>query len=172
MKRLDLRKDFNDVYAYVVERLRSFDPESNEGPGQAGPVTRIDVGFGLYQSGWVCLVFDTRPDAEPDGEWNEYIEETVLERPHWAQAIDAIEAGPLALVLPDGTQRELPDGASGELVTAISDMLRAVLLKTRADGVFVGLPRAARCELGVEEQDGSYGWPAYEEREQDNLASP
>jgi hypothetical protein len=45
-----------------------------------------------------------------------------------------------------------------------------VLLKARADGVFAGLPKTARCELGVEEQEGTYGWPAYEERGRDNLA--
>jgi hypothetical protein len=170
MKRLDLRKDFADVYAFVADRVRSFDPATNDGPGEAGPVTRIDVGFGLYQSGWVCLVFDTRPDAEPDGEWNEYIEETVLERPSWAKACEAVEAGALVLILPDGTRQELPAEATDQLVAALGGMLRGVLLKARADGVFARLPKTARCELGVEEQDGSYGWPAYEERGQDNLA--
>jgi hypothetical protein len=170
MKRLDLRKDFSDVYALVRDRVRSFDPATNEGPGEGSLVTRIDIGFGLYYSGWACLVFDTRPDAEPDGEWNEYIEETVLERPRWARACEVVEAEPLALVLPDGTRRELPAGATGQLVTAIGDMLRGVLFKARADGVFGGLPKAPRCELGVEEQDGNYGWPVYEERGRDNLA--
>jgi hypothetical protein len=170
MKRLDLRKDFADVYAFIADRVRSFDPAANDGPGEGGPVTRIDLGFGLYQSGWVCLVFDTRPDAEPDGEWNEYIEETVLERPRWAKACNAVEEGPLTLILPDGTRRELPAGATEQLVTALGDMLRAVLLKARADGVFAGLSKAARCELGVEEQDGDYGRPDYEKRGRDNLA--
>jgi hypothetical protein len=172
MKRLDLRRDFADIYAFVADRVRSFDPATNDGPGEVGPITRIDVGFGLYQSGWVCLVFDTRPGAEPDGEWNEYIEETVLERPRWAKAYDAVEAGPLALVLPNGTRRELPVGATDQLVAALGDMLRGALLKARADGVFAGLPKAAHCELGVEEQEGSYGWPAYEERGKENLAGP
>src|SRR5262249_39221408 len=134
------------------------------------PVTRVDVGFGLYESGWVCVVFDTRPDAEPDGEWNEYIEETALERPRWAKACEAVEEEPLSVVLPDGTRQELPTGAKGQLVAALGDRLRAVLLKARADGVFAGLPKAGRCELGVEEQEGSYGWPAYEERGEGNLA--
>jgi hypothetical protein len=169
MKRLDLRKDFTDIYAFVADRVRSFDPATNHGPGEGDPVTRIDVGFGLYQSGWVCLVFDTRPDAEPDGEWNEYLEETVLERPLWAKACEAVEAKPLVVILPDNNRRELPVGATSQLVTALGDMLRAVLLKARADGVFAGLPKETRCELGVEEQEGSYGWPTYEERGQNNL---
>jgi hypothetical protein len=170
MRRLDLRKDFAEVYTFVSERVRSFDSATNDGPGEAGPVTRIDIGFGLYQSGWVALVFDTRPDPEPDGEWNEHIDGNDLERPRWPKACDAVEKGPLSLILPDGTRRELPAGASGQLVTALGDMLRGVLLKVRADGVFASLPKAARCELGVEEQDGSYGWPVYESRGTDNLA--
>jgi hypothetical protein len=175
MKRLDLRKDFADVYDFVSERVRSFDPAINDGPaeespGEGGPVSRIDFGFGLYhESGWVCLVFDTRADPEPDGEWTMHIEGNDLERPRWVKACEAVEEGPLALVLPDGTQRELPAGAMDQLVAAIGDMLRAVLLKARADGLFTVLPKTDRCELGVEEQEGSYGWPEYESRGVDNL---
>jgi hypothetical protein len=150
--------------------VKSFDPASNHGPGKGKRVSRVDVGFGVCESGWVCLVFDTRRNGEPDGEWNEYIEDTVLERPRWAKACEALEAGPLALVLPDGTRRELVAGDTDLLVTALGDTLRAVLLKARDDGVFAALPKASRCELGVEEQDGSYGWPAYESRGTDNLA--
>jgi hypothetical protein len=172
MKRLDLRKDFAEVYAFVAGRARAFDPAANPGPGKGKRVSRIDVGFGLYQSGWACLVFDTRRNPEPDGEWNEYIEDTVLERPKWATACEAVEAGPLTLILPDGARRELATGNTGPLVAALGDMLRAVLLKARDDGVFAALPKAPRCELGVEEQDGSYGWPEYELRQTDNLAEP
>ena len=32
MKRLDLRKDFAEVYAFVSERVRSFDLATNDGP--------------------------------------------------------------------------------------------------------------------------------------------
>jgi hypothetical protein len=172
MKRLDLRKDFTEVYSFVADRVKSFDPAANPGPGRGQRVSRIDVGFGVYESGWVCLVFDTRRSPEPDGEWNEYIEETVLERPRWARACAAVEIGPLTLVLPDGGRRALAGGDTQSLVTALGDLLRAVLLKARDDGLFAVLPKAPRCELGVEEQEGSYGWPAYELRRTDNLVEP
>jgi hypothetical protein len=172
MKRLDLRKDFTEVAAFIAARARAFDPAANPGPGKGRRVSRIDIGFGLFQSGWVCLVFDTRRNPEPDGEWNEYIEDTVLERPKWATACEAVEAGPLTLVLPGGARRDLAAGDTGSLVAALGGTLRAVLLQARDDGVFATLPRTARCELGVEEQDGSYGWPAYEARRTDNLAGP
>src|SRR5262249_21175148 len=60
VKRLDLRKDFADVYGFVSRRVRSFDPATNDGPGKGKRVSRIDIGFGLYHNdGWICLVFDT-----------------------------------------------------------------------------------------------------------------
>ena len=170
MKRLDLRKDFAEVSAFVAERVKAFDRAANPGPGKGKRVSRIDVGFGVDYGGWVCLVFDTRRNPEPDGEWNEYIEETVLERPKWGKADDAVADGPLTVILPDGTRRELAAGDGGGLVTAIGDMLRAVLLQARDGAVFAALAKAPRCELGVEEQDGNYGWPAYESRRTDNLA--
>ena len=73
MTKLDFQKDFNDVYAYIVRRVTTFDPLTNKGPGDSGPITQIDAGFGFEQSGWVALVFDRRSDAEPDGEWNNCI---------------------------------------------------------------------------------------------------
>ena len=170
MKRLDLRKDFAKFYEFVAQRVRSFNPKTNEGPGKGKRVSRIDVGFGLYQSGWACLVFDTRRNPEPDGEWNMHIDETVLERPRWAKACDAVDEGPLHVILPDGTRLQFPAGSTGQLVAAIGDMLRAALLKARDDGLLSALPKAPRCELGVEEQDGTYGWPTYAERRQNNLA--
>ncbi|WP_165068872.1 hypothetical protein [Paludisphaera rhizosphaerae] len=171
MERLDLRQDFSDVYAFVADRVKSFDPEANPGPGEGKRVSRIDVGFGLYDSGWMCLVFDTRRDPEPDGDWNEFIEDTVLERPEWARTYEVVEAGgTLALILPDGTPRELSSGDTASLVAVLGDMLRGVLLKARKDGIFAALPKASNCELGVEEQEGSYGWPEYERRGAENLA--
>lgn len=163
-KRLDLSKDFAAVYAYLAKRVKAFDPAANDGPGDGGPVTRIDFGFGYDQDGWVALVFDTRRDAEPDGEWNEHIEGNDVPRPRWPAACEAIEEEPLTLTLPDGTKRELPAGAAGALATALGDMLRDVLLKARADGLFAGLRKSKKCELGVEEQNGEYGWPTAKER--------
>jgi hypothetical protein len=118
----------------------------------------------------VCLVFDTRADPEPDGEWTMHIEGNDLGRPHWSEACDSSIESPLALLMPDGTRRELEADSPGQLATAIGEMLRGVLLKACDDGVFADLPKAARCELGVEEQEGDYGWPEYESRGADNLA--
>lgn len=166
--RLDLRRDFAEVYSYVADRVRKFDPASNNGPGDPGPVKMIEVGFEYAQAGWVVIVFDTRPDAEPDGEWNSHIEGNELERPHWEEACEANEDAPITLVQLDGTETVLPE--CSELAEPLGELLKAVLLKARADGVFAVLPKAANCELGVEHHDGAYAWPVYEARGQENLA--
>jgi hypothetical protein len=170
MKRLDLRKDFADIYRFISERVAFFDPATNDGPGKGKRVTRIDLGYQFDQAGWVALVFDTRRDAEPDGQWNAHIVENWLERPKWLAASEANEDEPVLFVMPDGTKREIPPEGYGEFATILGDLLKGILLKARSDGVFAGLPKASRCELGVEEHDGNYGWPVYEERGRDNFA--
>ena len=170
MKRLDLRKDFADIYRFVSGRVASFDPATNDGPGKGKRVKRIDLGYQFDQAGWVALVFDTRRDAEPDGQWNAHISGNWLERPKWRAASEANQDEPVLFLMPDGTRHEVPPESYGEFATALGDLLKGVLVKARADGVFVGLPKSTRCELGVEEHDGNYAWPVHEARGQDNLA--
>ncbi len=167
---LDLQKDSADIHAYVVERVSSFNPKTNKGPGGPGPITRVDVGFDFEQGGWVALIFDTRPGAEPDGEWNGSIEGNSLALPHWPAAVEVNEAKTLKVVLPHGVERKLRAGSSETLAKLLGEMLKGVLLKARDEGVFERLPKATRCELGVEEQNGAYGWPVYKARGKENLA--
>jgi hypothetical protein len=165
--RLDLRRDFADIYAYLADRVRGFDPATNDGPGDPGPVKMIEIGFECAQDGWVVVVFDTRPDAEPDGEWTMHSEGAELERPHWLEADEANTDDEITLVRWDGTEAVLPPGT--ELAEPLGEMLKAVLFKARADGLFAGLPKAAGCEMGVEHLEGGYGWPDYEDRGKENL---
>jgi hypothetical protein len=172
MKRLDLRKDFADIYRYISRRVESFDSANNDGPGQGTHVTQINLGYQYDQAGWVALVFDTRPDAEPDGQWNAHIVGNWLQRPKWLSAAEANEDQSVMLIMPDGSQHEIPPESDEEFATILGELLKSVLLKARSDGVFASLPRSPRCELGVEEHDGRFGWPIDEERGQKNLAEP
>ena len=52
----------------------------------------------------------------------------------------------------------------------IGDALKHVLITARDKGVFKPLLKMERCELGVENLEGYYGWPAYEKRGRENLA--
>ena len=90
--------------------------------------------------------------------------------PHWPVACNVNANKTVKLVLPGAVERKLPSGSCGALAEVLGELLKGVLLKARGDGVFEGLPRAEQCQLGVEEHDGRYGWPAYEARGQDNLA--
>ncbi len=170
--KLDLRKDFDDIYAYVVRRAQNFDPSKNAGPGEANsPIAMIDLCFECAQAGWVALVFDTRPNAKPDGEWTNYIDENLFERPHWLEAIETLEAKSVDVVLSDGKQRKIsPDTDFDEFVGLFGELLKGVLLKARADGVFKSLPKAVPCHMGVEELEGHFGWPEYENRGKEDLA--
>jgi hypothetical protein len=166
-----LRRDFADIYAHLADRVRGFDPAGGNVLGGPGPVKIVEVGFEYSQAGWVVVAFDTRPDAEPDGEWTHLItEENMFERPHWLEAGEANMEGPITVVQLGGNEAVLPSGT--ELAEVLGEVLKAVVLKARADDVFATLPKAAGCELGVEHFSGAYGWPVYEERGQDNLAEP
>jgi hypothetical protein len=174
---LDLRRDFTEVSDYVAQRVRAFDPARNRGPGKGGPVKRVDIGYESDQAGWVAVVFDTRPDAEPDGRWTMYIPENKLERPHWLVANEVLREDDLTVLLPGGSRVEIPAvGQWGDryeqLATVLGQLLKAVLFQARANGVFAALQKAAGCELGVEHFNGAYGWPQYEARGEDNLAEP
>ena len=81
--RLDLRRDFTDISAYLAKRVREFDPAGSNVLGDPGPVKLVEVGFEYSQAGWLVVVFDTRTEAEPDGEWTSLIDGNKLERPHW-----------------------------------------------------------------------------------------
>ena len=35
--KLDLRRDFAEIYDHLVDRVRSFNPARNDGPGKRGP---------------------------------------------------------------------------------------------------------------------------------------
>jgi hypothetical protein len=167
--RLDLRRDFAEIYAHLAGRIKRFDPAGSNVLGDSGLVKMVEVGFEYSQAGWLVVAFDTRPDAEPDGEWTQLItEENMLQRPHWSEASEASMAGPLTIVELDGTDAILPSGT--ELAEILGEMAKAVVLKARAEGIFAVLPKAPGCELGVEHFSGAYGWPVYDDRGQDNLA--
>lgn len=168
--RLDLRRDFADIYSHLADRVRGFVPAGGNVLGDPSPIKMVEVGYEYSQAGWLVVVFDTRPDAEPDGEWTSLIEGNELERPHWLEAGEANIDGPITVLLLDGAEAELPSGT--ELAEILGEVVKAVLLKARADGVLAGLPKASGCELGVEHFSGAYAWPVYEERGQDNLAEP
>ncbi len=164
--KINLKKDAKDILKYLKQRVKDFDPETNEGPGEGETVHQINIGFAHTQWGFVTVIFDTRPDAEPDGSWNNRIEESSIEVGHWAEASDALyEEKTVEFTLRDGTKKKLTEYPDEEdYAELFGDTLKAMLLEARDAVVFKKLPTAKKCHIGVEEHDGRYGWPMYEDR--------
>ena len=66
----------------------------------------------------------------------------------------------------DGTAQECD---AGELGQQVGNFLVSMLREARAAGIFVKLPKAQRCELGVEDPTkGEFGWPSYDDSGKEN----
>jgi hypothetical protein len=57
-----------------------------------------------------------------------------------------------------GEKHLLPDDDGQELVDSLGDLLRDLLIKANADGLFDPLPRSDDCGLVIEEHEGQYSW--------------
>lgn len=134
-------------------------------------LTRIDLNFWLGDGGpaspFVLLHLDTRPGSKPDGTWTRP-EFATLEFPSWKSPVNATFKGEAVTV-------KLIDGKPGKLTgdnmaKIFGEFFVAVLKRARADGILAKLPKAEKCEFGVEESGGNFGWPASEQRGLANLA--
>ena len=164
---IDIRKDLPDFRAYLIERT-----QAHPGPD---PVSRIQFGFEFGQTNYVVLVMDTRPDAEPDGQWTNEVDsmfdnKTVLLRPQWPIWSHLPKDERVRFVDLSGKEIDVMDDPDEIICGVIGDALKQVLLSARADGLFKTLPKQSRCEMAVENIEGYYGWPKYEDRGRENLA--
>src|SRR5262245_61467371 len=98
MKQLSLSSDFRVVYSYVAGQVRAFDPILTG----CSLLSRIELGYSFYRSGWVVLHFDTCPDVKSDGAWSKYIEDNELYRRHWSYLCEANATESIEVVLPNG----------------------------------------------------------------------
>jgi hypothetical protein len=166
--KINLKEDAKTIYDYVKQRIADYPIYVNAGPGEDDdPISQITLGFQVSQAGWVALVFDTRPEGSPDGEWQSYIEENWLEFPGWLKAVDALldNGESIELTLPNGKNKKL--GEDDELAETIGVMLKDILLQAHKDKCFQDLPLAKKSSMGVEDHDGAYGWPDYDKRYKD-----
>lgn len=169
---LDLRKDVQDLREMLSEAVRSYKTLSgaSETAESYPPVTGIDLVFSLgdgESTPWVHLHLDTKPGSEPDGDPT-HPDFGKLPREGWLPAFRAVCDGEEVAVTESNRNPRIYGDAG--LSNAIGEFLVSTLLIAREDGLFNDLPRADRCELGVEDPTtGEFGWPRYEERGQENL---
>ncbi|MGC1275915.1 MAG: hypothetical protein WBC44_19590 [Planctomycetaceae bacterium] len=167
--KLDLQKDERKFRRFVEKRLRDYPVYENLGPGNdADPIALMTVGYSFEQSGYAALVLDTRPDADHDGQWTLHIENetNVLPFPKWCAAFETLcDGGTVDVVLPDGRPRTLDDSDDNESVAALfGETLRDAMQALNREGKFAGLPRTPGAFFIVEEFNGQYGWPDYDDR--------
>ncbi len=161
---IDLRNDVKDIHAMLTDGVSRYAARSADPPVSAVSLT-YDCGFGAH----VHLQLDSRPDFEPDGTWTHEAFGN-LERPDWEKAYTTLQESDLRMTLADGSVRTIPAGTDDETYVTVFGLMLVDLLKSVRDtGELASLPKTPRCEMGVEESEGLFAWPAYEDRGQDNL---
>ncbi len=167
--KLDLQKDVRKIRRFLEKRIHDYPVYENLGPGDdADPIALITLGYYVEQSGYVALVFDTRPKADHDGQWTLHLENevNVLPFPKWCAAFETLcDGGTVAVTLPEGATRVLDDSDDNESVAALfGETLRDLMLAARDEGVFASLPLAPKAFFVIEEFGGQWGWPDYDQR--------
>lgn len=171
--KLDLAKDRVKLRKYIEKRIRDYPVYVNLGPGEDdAPIGLITLGYYAEQGGYANLVFDTRPDADVDGEWTVHIDNdtNTCPFPKWNDACEAIYEGEtVAVTKHDGSQVTLADADGDEVVQAVfGDMLTDLLKELRDDGTLSQLPLSPTAFMVVEEFDGRFNFPSsYEKRKTD-----
>ena len=94
----------------------------------------------------------------------------MLERPGWPIWHKLPKGERVSFIDVSGKEIDVMDDPDNLICPIIGEALKKVLLTARADGAFEKLPKQPKCELAVENIEGFYGWPHYEDRGKENLA--
>ena len=138
---LNYEREFDEFKSYIEKLIDVFD--------RSQMVKRIEIGFQVDQVGLIKVFFDCNPNAKPDGSWTQVLDEGYLERSHWPELCEFHEYD--------------------FIVQEVGEIIKSVLFKVREEGAFEALSKHRDCELGIEEIDGNYGWPIYEDRGVENV---
>jgi hypothetical protein len=168
---LDLRKDAADFRAELVKKVRAYAARAAKSP-KVPAVSAVEIGYEFAQLGWILVHFDTRPKHDRDGEWTVFEEKDLLLRPKWYQVVEALDGfdeegeqdlkGRVVLVTVAGKKIDGAKLSEEDFSGALGAMLKHVLLECRGEGLFAQLPKSARCQLDIEEFNGTWAWPEYE----------
>ena len=173
--KVDLAKDQQKLRRFILKRIEDYPGTGDDGPGDSGdPIQLVTLGYSIEQSGDVTLVFDTRPDADNDGEWNSFIcDATVIEFPKWCKLVESwSEDKACEVTLPDGaTISPSQETCNRESIAGIfGEVLRDTMIQLRDEGALKSLPLVPEAFLIVEESDGYWCWPSsYKKRKQVQL---
>jgi len=169
--KLDLKKDVQKIRRYIKKRIKDYPVYENLGPGEdEDPIRLISLGYYLEQAGYFAMVFDTRPDADNDGEWTLHIENdtNVLPFPNWLAAFKHLcDEGTVTVTLPDEGTHTLDESDDNESVAMFfGEIIRDTMLALRDEGALSELPLDPKAFFIVEEFEGQLGWPEYKQRKE------
>ena len=171
---IDLRKDAVELRNLLEKRVQEHIALAKK--KKLPPVQALEIGFGINQSGWVLINFDTRDEHERDGEWTLLIDKQSVPRDHWYAAYEGVHEEDVTFILTDGKKKVIKavgeDGdekSDANFAGMFGEMIREVALQASKDGVFKDLPKAKTFQLDIEEFDSMWGWPEYDDLGKKNL---
>jgi hypothetical protein len=166
---IDIRDEVPDFLDYIRRRVAQQLAISKK-QKKPEPVSQIDFGFEFGQGNELWLVFDTRLDAKPDGEWTLQVGKIpALKRPKWPIWHRLPEGAQVFFIDLKGKKVNVMKDPDNLICNIVGEAMKHALLAAREEGVFEPLPKARKCEMGVENMEGFYGWPAYKDRGKKNL---
>lgn len=168
---LDLRPDTTAICRLIEKAVKKYARLHHKDPDSNPPASRFDIIYSLgdsHSTPWIIVNVDTKPGSEPDGDPT-HPNFAELYRQKWLPAVQAaFDDQKVPVTLPNGRVLKCN---SDKLDNAIGKLLVAQVLAARDEGVFEGLPRLSRCELGVQNPTTfDFGWPNYRDRGKRNLA--
>jgi hypothetical protein len=178
MQTIDLRKDAEVFRSGLETAVKSIVAEN------LATLSALEIGYSCDQSGWIFIHADQRPKHERDGQWTTQIDEDkCLEFDHWIEAIETrFEGEEFAVIKHDGSRFVVPaldldaevndDGDEGEgdpFAIAVGEMILDVLMRAKGDGLLTQLASHGSVQLDIEDFNGGWGWPEYDELGKTNL---
>ena len=139
-------------------------------------MSALEFGYSCDQAGWIFIHADERDEHERDGEWTAAIDEdNYIDFEHWVEAVEArFEGESFTVMCVDGSSFVV--SAEGEeeadedpFVVAIGKMILSVLMQAKQDRVFTSLEKFGAVQLDIEDFNGGWGWPEYDELGKVNL---
>ena len=176
MQTIDLREDAKVHRRGLESNVKSI------AAAKPASLSALEIGYSCDQSGWIFIHADERPQHERDGQWTTRIDEDrCIDFEHWIEAIESsfdgeaftvikIDGTPFVVAALDEDAEEQDDDADDPFVVAIGEMILDVLVNAKSDGVFTPLNTFGAVQLDIEDFNGGWGWPVYDELGKTNLA--
>ncbi|QDU40319.1 hypothetical protein Mal4_46750 [Maioricimonas rarisocia] len=176
MKTIDFRKDAKRFRHELEEAVKSLSKLGE-------PISALEFGYDCDQGGWIFIHADCRETHNRDGEWTRAIDDRdTIDMIHWINAVEAnFEGEEIELIRVDGTRLVIPafdeeadveedDDDAGPVNTAVGEMILHVVMEAKADGLFAALGEPGTIQLDIEDFNGGWAWPEFDELGRTNLA--